>query len=351
MGYNVHESASWWEITQGSSSSTTTSTTKDRGGKREGGGKGGATRLLERCKFVFGWTDEYAYKVLCGYREFLDCKMLLPEGIAIPSVPINRMWQQHVLDTQNYENDCIVLTGQVLHYPIDDNGIDTTSTITGVGGSSSTKTINQRIADTRALLCKRKNCKLNELDQQVWNFPPPPTISLPPSARKIKKPNNNNKNWANMSVDEIDPRPRTRIKFCHNSSSSSSSTPTTSTTTTSSNNNDQVSIAIIWNCDGDDSNEKKKKVVESNFLISNTIQLNKIFNVYAKQRQIERESLSFLLLLDDDNHHKTTTKTLEGKETSKDLLLLVEDTTGMIQDGKKKKQDLCIICEPKLWEC
>ena len=269
MGYNVHEASSWWEIRNGSASETEAR---------------GALRLKIRCVHIFGWTDEFCDKVLSGYRDFLLCKRISPETKIIPSFSINQMWQQHILDTQNYARDCQLLVGKLLHYPADQDDNEEEEVY------KSTKS--KRIADTKALLCQVKNCSPNDLDGQVWSFPS--------STESISDSKSLNKQKASLSVDELDTRPTTRTKHCHDT-------------------DDEVDIEIIWTC-GD---TQKQEV--TNFKISKTLKFDRIFHAYSKQKKIEREFLTFLL---------------------KDFALEGTETADQFQDHK-----LCIVCEPIRWEC
>lgn len=89
--------------------------------------RGGATPLVSRCMKTHGWSENYARRVLAGYRQFLQLKVATQDwdGLQLePSRDINRLWQQHILDSVNYFYDCILLCGHVLgHLPDEDEYI------------------------------------------------------------------------------------------------------------------------------------------------------------------------------------------------------------------------------------
>jgi len=61
----------------------------------------GASPLLYRCMREYYWSKEYAIRVLKGYRQFLELKTILEDwdaNILAPSLAVNQMWYQHILD-------------------------------------------------------------------------------------------------------------------------------------------------------------------------------------------------------------------------------------------------------------
>jgi hypothetical protein len=83
----------------------------------------GATPLVVRGMRVHGWTENYARRVLFGYRQFLSLKRAMQdwEGrILEPSKDIHRLWQQHILDVTNYSYDCVLLCGKMIEHRPDD---------------------------------------------------------------------------------------------------------------------------------------------------------------------------------------------------------------------------------------
>jgi hypothetical protein len=90
--------------------------------------KQGATPLVKRCMRELGWSEAKARTVLRAYRQFLRVKVATKDWNAellSPSVAVDRMWHQHVLDNLNYAHDCLLLCDghYVRHDP--DGGLDT----------------------------------------------------------------------------------------------------------------------------------------------------------------------------------------------------------------------------------
>lgn len=83
--------------------------------------KQGATPLVRRCMKFYGWDELYCRRVLKAYRQFLLIKEKKKDWNAVlllPSVDVNEMWHQHILDVNNYIHDCMLLCGHVLgHNP------------------------------------------------------------------------------------------------------------------------------------------------------------------------------------------------------------------------------------------
>jgi len=81
----------------------------------------GATPLVERCMRVHGFSEDFARRVLKGYRQFMELKSVMNDWNELklsPSVPINQMWESHLLDNLNYTEDCLLLFGRVIgHNP------------------------------------------------------------------------------------------------------------------------------------------------------------------------------------------------------------------------------------------
>jgi Leucine-rich repeat (LRR) protein len=85
-------------------------------------GGGGATPLVRRCMRVHGWTETQTRRVLKGYRQFLRIKAKLEDWTAeqlAPSASVGLMWQQHILDANNYFHDCMLLCGHVVGHDPD----------------------------------------------------------------------------------------------------------------------------------------------------------------------------------------------------------------------------------------
>lgn len=118
--------------------------------------KEGATPLMERCIRTYGWTEDFAVKVLDGYKMFLTFKKSFEDWDAkklSPSVPVDQMWHQHILDNRNYNKDCELLVGQVIfHDP--DGGLDEDAR-------------EERIKTTIGALRIKYD---DDYDKEVWNF-------------------------------------------------------------------------------------------------------------------------------------------------------------------------------------
>lgn len=89
--------------------------------------------LLQRCERTYGWTRKYANRVWKAYMQFLELKavhedwgddnallqqqqQLLPQVLVVPSIAIEKLWQQHVLHIMPYINTCMGLFGNVIAY-------------------------------------------------------------------------------------------------------------------------------------------------------------------------------------------------------------------------------------------
>jgi hypothetical protein len=254
------------------------------------GSPNGALRLMTRCQYVWGWSPVFCQRVLMGYKDFLELKQEsndLSGNKIIPSTVLHQMWQQHILDTHHYRQDCVLLVGQTVEYPVD--------------AQEDTKTKNRRIEDTRTRLCQKKKCQPTDLDKDVWAYAPPPKIKLP-SGTDGSTINENQRNQRKVA--------------------------------------DVITVAIQWKC------EKKEDAAE--FKITQSMKLNRIFQAYAKQRGMDRSSLTFLFRTKDDsdienNNCNSTHQTLDGDETP--LQLLPGKMTG------KNDIQVWIDCEPSRWEC
>ena len=79
----------------------------------------GAAKLLKRCIELLAWRVDFAMNVLYAYKDFLECKAFVKDwdGTRLePSIPVYQMWNQHILDTQCYAEDCKMLFGNTIHY-------------------------------------------------------------------------------------------------------------------------------------------------------------------------------------------------------------------------------------------
>ena len=77
----------------------------------------GATPLVVRCMEAYGWKEELARRVLDGYHQFWQIKKIHEDwhdNIICPSVEIDKMWQQHILDVVRYVNDSMLFCGHIV---------------------------------------------------------------------------------------------------------------------------------------------------------------------------------------------------------------------------------------------
>jgi len=133
---------SWWEIR--------------RAGPAEPAPTRGATPLIERCMRVHSFNEEFARRTLKGYRQFMELKSVMNDWQELklaPSVPINQMWELHLLDNLNYTEDCLLLFGRVIGHNPD----------TVLDGAS----LKERIMTTQIAFQARYG---DDLDQDVWDF-------------------------------------------------------------------------------------------------------------------------------------------------------------------------------------
>jgi hypothetical protein len=118
----------------------------------------GATPLFNRCIRILGWSDDFNDRVLRAYKDFIDCKKFARDYDATklyPSIPVDQMWQQHILATRSYARDCEILVGHVLHRNPDGD----------MDQESRAKRIQATAHAIRLLLTGNE-----ELDPEIWNF-------------------------------------------------------------------------------------------------------------------------------------------------------------------------------------
>lgn len=76
-------------------------------------------RVALLCSQNLAWKPDYARRVASAYRQFLHLKVVVNDydtTLLVPCIPVNIMWQQHILNTKNYANDCQTLFGRWLHH-------------------------------------------------------------------------------------------------------------------------------------------------------------------------------------------------------------------------------------------
>jgi len=105
---------------------------------------------------VHGFSEGFAKRVLKGYRQFMELKSVMNDWQELklsPSIPINQMWEQHLLDNLNYTEDCLLLFGRVIGHNPD-------SILDGAA-------LHERIMTTKIAFQARYG---DDLDQDVWDF-------------------------------------------------------------------------------------------------------------------------------------------------------------------------------------
>jgi hypothetical protein len=116
----------------------------------------GATPLIERCMRVHGFSETFAIRVLKGYRQFMELKSVMNDWNELklsPPVPINQMWESHLLDNLNYSEDCLLLFGRVVGHNPD-------ALLDG-------EALQARIMTTKIAFQARYG---DDLDSDVWDF-------------------------------------------------------------------------------------------------------------------------------------------------------------------------------------
>jgi len=105
---------------------------------------------------MHGFSEDFARRVLKGYRQFMELKSVMNDWQELklaPSVSINKMWELHLLDNLNYTEDNLLLFGRVIgHNP---DGI--------LDGAA----LRERVMTTQIAFQARYG---DDLDQDVWDF-------------------------------------------------------------------------------------------------------------------------------------------------------------------------------------
>lgn len=63
-----------------------------------------------------GWTREMCDAVELEYKRFLALKRAYPDRDIVPNRQVDLFWHQHILDTEQYAQDCQELFGTFLHH-------------------------------------------------------------------------------------------------------------------------------------------------------------------------------------------------------------------------------------------
>jgi small ubiquitin-related modifier len=149
----------------------------------------GATPLVERCIRIHGWSEEFALKVLAGYRQFLGWKNIFEDFHAnklSPSIAVDQMWHQHILDNRNFAEDCQLLFGKIIfHDP--DGGLDV-------------EAHRKRIANTKNALCMQYG---EDYDREVWNFGIPDDEGTRRGTKRAHSPESTGSRTVSPVLDEF----------------------------------------------------------------------------------------------------------------------------------------------------
>lgn len=178
----------------------------------------GAAKLLKRSIELLAWRVDFAMNVLFAYKDFMECKAFLKDWDATrlePSLPVYQMWNQHILDTKHYADDCKMLFGNVIHY--------------NPNHYKEQQSRNERIARTMKLISERNSGSY--IDPMVWNFGhpqyphpgqpphpghhphhPPPPPQDPHHANKRARVETGNSKKGSMPDSSVPPDPPLRPK-------------------------------------------------------------------------------------------------------------------------------------------
>lgn len=73
-------------------------------------------KLMEPKPEGQGWTPEQALEAEKWYRRYLVLIAKYPRLRAVPNLPIDLYWHQHILDTRKYAQDCQTIFGEFIHH-------------------------------------------------------------------------------------------------------------------------------------------------------------------------------------------------------------------------------------------
>lgn len=64
----------------------------------------------------YGWSKEQTDGAEIWYKRFLMLRVLYPKHKNSPSVPVDKFWHAHILDTRRYAEDCQTIFGHFVHH-------------------------------------------------------------------------------------------------------------------------------------------------------------------------------------------------------------------------------------------
>jgi len=226
----------------------------------------GATPLVERCIRVHGFSEEFARRVLKGYRQFMELKSVMNdwnERKLSPSVPINQMWESHLLDNLNYTEDCLLLFGRVIGHNPD-------ALLDGPA-------LQERIQTTKIAFQARYG---DDLDSHVWDFGDDWSPAIMQSEQPIKQ--------SDASVSLLH-TPRGRLPVAAGEAKGNGAppqgitTPAKSPSTPAAGGNEPITIFLRDSATGE----------ETYFSLRYKSTLRIVFTVFAERRGLNQDLLKF----------------------------------------------------------
>lgn len=64
----------------------------------------------------YGWSSEQTCKALVRYQTFLLLIHLYPNLRLVPTLEIDQVWHEHILQTRKYREDCQMLFGRFIDH-------------------------------------------------------------------------------------------------------------------------------------------------------------------------------------------------------------------------------------------
>jgi hypothetical protein len=96
------------------------------------------------------WTLEQTTHEIQQYRRFLWLSYRYPQYTIVPSLTVDHIWHQHILDTAKYREDCQTLFGEFKdHWPF-----------FGVGDAADRQSADDAFGETQSLWVKHFGIKL-----------------------------------------------------------------------------------------------------------------------------------------------------------------------------------------------
>lgn len=106
---------------------------------------------------AYEWSDEFTERALLGYRQFMKLKIQVEDFTAqtlSPSLPVELVWRQHILDVGHYCKACFEYSEERLIDYNPDSGLDQS-------------TLHEQITATQVAL---KALFGRQVDAEIWCF-------------------------------------------------------------------------------------------------------------------------------------------------------------------------------------